>query len=207
MTDKQLSSSPTSRRKILIAAGLALVTATAIGVLFVLPAEFGIDPTGVGAATGLLKISDPGMTSEQKRGALRKGVLAVGPGEPETGAQDHWTYELAPYESIELKYEIAEGQAIRFRWSTSRPVHYDMHAHPFSGGTAATESYGVGDAAVLEGRYVAAFTGIHGWYWQNRSIEPLTLTLDASGAIRGSKVFGPGGEQDRPLSPPPEAAR
>ncbi len=75
-----------------------------------------------------------------------------------------------------------------------------MHAHPFQGGTALTESYGVGTAPQMQGRYVAAFTGIHGWYWQNRSMAPVKLTLDASGAITESTVFDSTGEHKRPLS-------
>jgi hypothetical protein len=53
----------------------------------------------------------------------------------------------------------------------------------------------------MQGRYVAAFTGIHGWYWQNRSFEPVKLTLDASGAMTGSRIFGSTGEQKRALVP------
>lgn len=90
-----------------------------------------------------------------------------------------------------------------FRWQATNAVHFDMHAHPFEGGEALTESYAIDDAESRQGRYVAPFTGIHGWYWQNRSLEPVRLTLDASGDILGSRIFNRGGEQERPLSPPP----
>ena len=88
-----------------------------------------------------------------------------------------------------------------FFWQATGPLDYDMHAHPFDGGTDLTESYAIEQADHLGGRYVAPFTGIHGWYWQNRSLERVTLTLDASGNITGSKLFGPFGEQDRELTP------
>jgi hypothetical protein len=32
----------------------------------------------------------------------------------------------------------------------------------------------------------------------------VSLTVDASGKMTGSKLFGPFGEQDRPLTPPKE---
>jgi hypothetical protein len=196
---------PHSRRRLLIGSGIAIVAAAAIAVLFVLPAEYDIDPTGFGKLTGLTQIADPGMGPEQKRGALRKGVLALSNAAPaaEPGQTDHWEYEIAPYGSIEFKYDLAEGKPMAFRWKATGPLHYDMHAHPFVGGTALTESYGVSDAAQMQGRYVAAFTGIHGWFWQNRSFEPVKLTLDASGAITGSRIFDSTGEQKRDLVPAP----
>lgn len=74
------------------------------------------------------------------------------------------------------------------------------HSHPFVGGTALTESYGVGTAARMRGRYVAAFDGIHGWYWQNRTLEHVTLRLDASGAFTESMIFDSTGERKRPIA-------
>ena len=47
-----------SRRTILVVA-LAIAALVGIVVLFVLPAETGYDPTGVGEATGLDKIANP----------------------------------------------------------------------------------------------------------------------------------------------------
>jgi len=77
-----------------------------------------------------------------------------------------------------------------------------MHAHPFDGGEDFTESYAVTRADQQAWRYVAAFSGIHGWHWQNRTTSVVHITLNTSGKIKGSKLFGPHGEQDRPLSPP-----
>lgn len=200
MTDNPLPAPP-SRRKLLIGSAIALVAAGAVALLVVLPAEFEIDPTGFGKWTGLTKIADPGMSAEQKRGALRTGVFTpvTGTLTPEQGKTDHWEYEIAPYAAIEFKYDLAEGKAMTFRWQAAGPLHYDMHAHPFVGGTALTESYGVNEAQAMQGRYVAPFTGIHGWYWQNRSMEPVKLTLDASGGMTGSRIFDSGSEHERPL--------
>jgi hypothetical protein len=194
---------PPSKRKLLIGGAVGVAAAAVIVVCFVLPAEFGIDPTGMGEATGLIKIAEP-ENPYLAKGLKRKGVLALSdtPLEPEPGASDHWQFELAPYEAIELKYEIEQGRPMVFRWQASAPLHYDMHAHPFDGGTALTESYAIEDARQsLEGRYVAAFTGIHGWYWQNRTLDNVTLTLDASGAMKGSRIFDQLGEHPRELAP------
>jgi hypothetical protein len=200
---KSTTSGRPSRRAIWIGTAAALLAGGAIVVMFVLPAEYGIDPTGVGKATGLIKIAEPD-NIYLERGLKRKGVFTPSdtPPSPEPGAKDHWTFELAPYEGIELKYVIAEGKPVSFFWSATGPLNYDMHAHPFKGGTDLTESYSIEKRDHLGGRYVAAFTGIHGWHWQNRGTQTVRLTLDASGGITGSKIFDTVGEHDRELTPP-----
>ncbi len=37
--------------------------------------------------------------------------------------------------------------------------------------------------------YTAPFTGIHGWYWQNRTDRPVTLKLTATGFFVESQEF------------------
>lgn len=195
---------PPSKRKLLIGGGVAIVAAAVIVVGFVLPAEYGIDPTGIGKATGVLQIAEP-VNEEFERGKKRTGVLTLSKSALESlpGASDHYEIVLPPYQSIEMKYEIAQGEAMVFNWRATAPVHVDMHSHPFDGGTALTESYTIEDASSGQsGRYVAAFTGIHGWYWQNRTLNDVTVTVDASGAIRNSRTFDSSGEHPRELTPP-----
>lgn len=195
-----------SKRSILIGSAVALVAGAAVVVMFVMPAEYGLDPTGVGAATGIIEISQPPKSNPYlRKGLQRKGVLTLSTTLPdEPGARDHWEFELLPYEGIELKYDIAEGKAMTFHWQATGPLDYDMHAHPFVGGTDLTESYSIEAAKSMRGRYLAPFTGIHGWYWQNRSLEPVKLTLDASGGMTGSRIFDQVGEHPRELAPPGE---
>jgi hypothetical protein len=199
MTEANLS--PKSNKAILLGGGAVVLAAVAV--LFVLPAEFGIDPTGLGEKMGLTKIADPGMSAEQQRGALREGVLTLSDSEPEPPAgavTDHWERSLAPFESIEFKYTLSEGEPMVFAWSATGEVGYDMHAHPFDGGEELTESYGVDDASSMQGTYVPAFTGIHGWYWQNKSSDNVTLTLDAAGTLTESTIFEGGGSYTREIA-------
>jgi hypothetical protein len=187
----------------LVLAGVAVVAIAAIGAFFVLPAEFGIDPTGFGEKSGLTEIANPKAGEAMARAARRTGVFtpsaAALPAEP--GARDHWTYELQPYEEIELKYVLNKGALMVFAWSADGPLNVDMHAHPFEGGEALTESYAVTKAERQSGRYVAAFSGIHGWHWQNRGLTPVRLTLDASGQIKGSRLIDGRTERERALTP------
>lgn len=222
MTEPVTAPPAPSRRKLLIGSAAALAVAAVGLVVFVLPAEYGIDPTGAGAALGLTKLSEPG-NIYLERGQARTNVLFPIEGNPPTDQDavretiaskgvtlpadaqlqsDRFQVELLPYEGIELKYVLAEGAPMLFSWHATKPVNVDMHSHPFDGGDALTESFVIDDLQAQTAVYVAPFTGIHGWYWQNRTLEPVTLTLDASGVITGSKIFDPAGEHDRPLSPP-----
>lgn len=197
-----MTAKSSSRRPWLIALILAVIAAL-VAVLFVLPAERGWDPTGVGEMTGLTKIAEP-ENAELERGMARMEneevlVLIDQRPEPIEGVQDVWEYELAPFESIEFKYTIPEGEPIAFRWEGTAPLDYDMHAHPFEGGVELTESYGIGEAQVMQGRYIPPFTGIHGWFWENRSMDNVIIRLEASGAMTHSAIFQGGAEGDRPL--------
>ena len=192
-----------SHKKLLIGSDSAVAVAAVALVVFVLPAEFGIDPTGAGRALGLTRLAEPGMSEEQERGARRTGVLTLSEQPlPREDWADEWQVTLRPYEGIELKYTLEEGAAIDFEWEAGDAVEYDLHSHPFEGGTELTESYAVDEGQRMQGRYVAAFSGLHGWYWQNRNLEDVTVTVRAAGPIEGSTVFEMGVPTERPLSPP-----
>jgi hypothetical protein len=203
MTEAVPPPQPIARRKLLLGGAGALVVAAAIAVVFVLPAEFDIDPTGLGRAMGLTQLSEGGkMTVEQARGAKREGVLAPLPDGKVDAPKDRYTVELAPFESIEMKYTMDEGAKMPFAWHASAPLDYDMHAHPFEGGTELTESYSVTKADGQSGLYTAQFSGIHGWFWQNRNTDNVTLVLDAAGDIGASTIFDQYGEHPREFTPP-----
>jgi hypothetical protein len=206
----------------LLIGGIAIVAVVGI-VGFVLPAEFGIDPTGIGKATGVLKMSEES-NIYLERGMARTGVAFPIEGtvaaqdqparlaemlqanglpalDPAQIKSDRYTVELAPYEGVEMKYELVEGTPILFSWQSTAPMDYDQHGHPYDGGDELTESFSITKAQSQAGLYVAPFTGAHGWYWQNRTVSPATVTLDTTGAIVKSIAYGPGGPSDRALTP------
>ena len=192
--DPTPATAPASRRKIIIGSIVALVVAAVVLVFFVLPAERGLDLTGSGETTGLNNLAEAGEMTELERGALREGVLTLS---DQTMHTDRWERELAPYEAVEFKYTMDQGQPMLFSWRATAPVNYDMHSHPFEGGEELTESYGVGNAQQMQGLYVAPFTGIHGWYWQNRTLDNVTIVLETTGGFTHSTIFEGGAPQER----------
>lgn len=218
-----------SRRQVAIGSLVALVVGSVTATFFVLPAEFGIDPTGFGAATGLtgLAADSSGQNIYLERGLRRTNVLlpldaAARPDEATLRATlagkglatpanlqvrtDHWEYELLPYENIEMKYRLAQGQPMIFAWRASKPLNYDMHSVPDAGGNDATESFAITAGPSQSAVYVAPFTGIHGWFWQNRTLEPVTLAIDATGGFSGAVIFNEAGEHPRVLADEQEGA-
>jgi len=212
---------PTTRQ--VIVGGLIAVAVAAVAlVFFVLPAEAGIDLTGFGEKTGLTGLAGEasGVNVYLQRGLKRKNTLfplaqdakpdaktlratlaPLGIAVPAKLQTDHWSYTLQPYDNIEMKYLLQQGQPMVFAWHASAPVHVDMHSVPDKGGNPATESFVITDAASQTAVYVAPFTGIHGWFWQNQSLEPVTVDIEATGGFTGAVTFDPAGEHPRALAP------
>jgi hypothetical protein len=212
-----------SGRQVAVGSALAVVVAALAIVFFVLPAELGIDLTGFGEKTGLTGLARSGTSTNfyLERGLKRKNVLfplgsAATPDEATLRATlsargiaippnakfaaDHWEYELLPYDSIEMKYRLAQGEPMIFAWHAPVPLHVDMHSVPDRGGNPATESFVITDTPSQTAVYVAPFTGIHGWFWQNQTLNPVTVTIDATGAYSGAVIFDQSGEHPRELS-------
>lgn len=186
-----MSDSP-STKQLIIGGAVAAVVAAVVLVVFVLPAEFGVDPTGAGDATGLSSLS------ADQPPTVETGVFTA----TEEGYRtDHKTFDLRPYEAIEYKYTLEEGAPLVFSWRATDEVEVDMHSHPFEGGEELTETFSRGSKTGESGVYLSPFTGIHGWYWHNRTLENVTVTIDAAGFFTASTVFDESGEMERPIDP------
>ncbi len=158
------------------AIALAMVVATIVLVTAVLPAEYGIDPTGVGNAIGLLR--PPASVVDMSIPITPEAAATVTPAAT-AYRSDEMTLTLKPGESAEVKATMAKGGSYVFSWTVAGgTVEFDMHGDG-SGGEA---SYAKGeDASSLHGTFHAPFDGRHGWFWQNLTWEPVTVTLKTSG--------------------------
>jgi hypothetical protein len=50
---------------------------------------------------------------------------------------------------------------------------------------------GRGDAQ--RGTFVAPFSGVHGWYWENRGVGEVEVVLAATGFFTHGTTYGPSG--------------
>ena len=107
--------------------------------------------------------------------------------------QEAITITLAPKEGMEYKYELEKGQGLLYTWAATAPVHYELHSEPAAGPKGYAEFFDQHDSRDQgHGSYVAPFSGIHGWYWENKSDREVTLRLTTSGFYTGSQEFRKG---------------
>ena len=181
-----IQASPSTLAK---ATGGALLAAAAIVVLFVMPAEYGIDPTGVGEMTGIIGMGAGGEASAAPAEALVASTAALAM--PTKASiiregkmrSDEMTLTLEPHSGQEVKAHMTAGGSYVFEWSTKGgPVKVDMHGEKTNAAEGEFTSYWKdSDAAGGHGAFEAPFDGTHGWYWQNLTPEPVTVRLKTSG--------------------------
>jgi hypothetical protein len=186
-----------ARLRLAVAAGAALLVAGLILVMFILPAQFGVDPLGSGARVGLL---NPGVTGQQVQ-ALETAASTNGQGEqavivvPQEHAfqQETIEFKVAAGEGMEYKYRLDKGEALLFSWKATGPVNYEFHAEPDGGPRGYAQTYETGQArSEASGTLIAPFFGIHGWFWENRGGQEITVTLTAAGYYNMSHEFHTG---------------
>jgi hypothetical protein len=214
-----------STGRLLKSTGIAAAIASALLVTTVLPAEYGVDPTGVGSLLGLTEMGRIKMQLAEEAKADAAAEVAASQGTPQSspiappsdvqpsGAEpaevspnsavpptpaasaqqgqtwsDTTTVNLAPDDGYEVKLVMEKGATARFEWFTNGPkVNYDTHG---DGPGINYHGYGKGtNVERQEGELTAAFTGSHGWFWRNRSGQPLTITLRTSGAYTDMKEY------------------
>jgi hypothetical protein len=175
-----------SARRLAIAAGTAFASAAIILVVAILPAEYGIDPVGTGAALGLIREDEAAPSTLAVAGGDPLVPVQRGPSSEygSTHRTDTVEFELGPYEYLEYKYRLANGAAMVYSWQASAPVMHDFHGAPGDGGPEV--SLDKSTKARGAGSLTAAFAGMHGWYWENPGWEPVTIRLTSAGFYAGA---------------------
>jgi hypothetical protein len=173
------------------ATAVALAVAGAILVGAVLPAEYGIDPSGIGKALGLTQLNGGARPAAEVKPAAGAAGAATVVKTAHAFRSDEMTITLQPGEGAEIKAVIAKGEQFVFSWSsTGGPVKSDMHGEPFNAGPREFNTYWkVARQDFGRGTFTAPFDGIHGWYWRNKGSVPVTIHVLVSGFH--DKLFRP----------------
>jgi hypothetical protein len=179
------------RQRIALAAGAALLGAGLILVMFILPAEFGYDPLGTGARTGLLDLGLVGQQVQalEQGAATTSGQAALVVPQEKPFNTETVEFTLAPREGMEYKYRLDKGEALLYSWTAAAPVNWEFHAEPDGAPRGYAQTYEKGQGTAASGTLTAPFPGIHGWYWENTTGEPITVTLHGSGFYNLSHEF------------------
>ena len=196
-SDTPLQAELPSSQKLIKSTILAAISAVVLLFTVVLPAEYGIDPTGVGK---LLRLTEMGQVKQQlaeEAAADAAGLVATETSDIDnkteqtinttptatTVADGQWRDEipftLTPGEGIEIKMKMSEGDKANYSWVvTGGEVNFDTHGDALGKAISYEKGRGVAsDEGVLE----AAFTGNHGWFWRNRGDSDVQVVLRTRG--------------------------
>jgi hypothetical protein len=178
-----------SRRTLYQVLVVGTLTAALLLVAVVLPAEYRIDPLGVGRATGLLQLSQPterpfepaaGQAASTRAASLspvpprsdRVEIALAAAGDPDGRDQLEW------------KVRMRRGDTLVYSWGVEAPpeeFYFDFHGQTPAQPDVEVMDYAKGTGIAAHGALVAPFDGIHGWYFQNQSDAPVTVRLKLDG--------------------------
>lgn len=169
---------PPTTAALLKACAFAIVLALIVLVGAILPAEYGIDPTGIGKATGLLSLANVSKnTSTEAPPTIEKQGIGA--------HKDRIDITIPAGDGLEYKLYMAKGETMRYTWSSDEgELFFDFHGEPEGDTSGYFESYTVSTADKVSGSLTASFNGSHGWYWENQSYAPLVITLTTEGTYR-----------------------
>lgn len=191
-----------SGQRIALSVGLALVVALVVLVVAVLPAEYGIDPTGIGRALGLNELNAPASRTIEVRDVIggNERVREVEipafnepvplPNPAVHQAEDRpiqtrtLTITLERDQQTEIKTVLRASKVIVYHWQTDGGLVYtDLHGHDPAAGQDFFVRYREDQEGATEatGSLVAPFDGEHGWFWLNIHDGPVTITLTVTG--------------------------
>ena len=172
----------------LTAGGLIVATVAVFGAI--LPAEFNMDPLGIGKATGLNRLWAPPEvafdTSKAGTGPLAREYempfrtdtieIPLRDGDDRTRGNE-----------LEYKVRMKQGATLIYEWSVAdienpEEFYFDFHGHTTVEGqemTVATYKQATGTSA--QGALTAPFDGVHGWFLQNQSAKAIVVKVKLSG--------------------------
>lgn len=192
-----------STAKLIKSTLLAGFVASILLVTVVMPAEYGIDPTGIGKLTGLQKmgaiktsLAKDAAAEMAKEQAMTTTPEQITPDEqtPTTTApvvplittiSDEQIFTLIPDAWTEIKLTMSKGNKVDFIWFTDAgKANFDTHADS-KRLKIDYHNYAKGSKQRDEGVLEAAFDGGHGWFWRNRTDQAMTITLQTNGEYQG----------------------
>ncbi|HQZ59891.1 MAG TPA: transmembrane anchor protein [Acinetobacter sp.] len=199
-----------SSRKLIKSTAIAAVSAVVVLVTCVMPAEYAIDPTGIGKVLGLTKMgeikqslaeeSENGINAEQTVNSVEQISVETSTQTATSNAQmimpainkESISIELKPGQATEVKLTMPQSASVNFDWKAmGGGLNYDTHGDPVNAPKGFYHGYGKGkNETTQQGVLKAAFDGKHGWFWRNRTENPVTVTLLVEGQFSEmKKVF------------------
>jgi hypothetical protein len=186
------------------ATGMALLIALLLLFAAVLPAEYGIDPLRTGKALGLTGIAQAGEETKGRAAPTPvSGQAKVYTSQTRIYKVDSEDFSLGPGEGMEMKYHMQKGAGMVYAWKGDGKLLFEFHGEPDQKPNKDYfESYELDDKAGKDssyGSFTAPSTGIHGWFWQNKTDKNVTFHLTVAGFFDSAKMISDGAATDMPI--------
>lgn len=183
-----------SLRSLIIASCIATLIAALVLTAFVLPAEYGIDPTGLGKKMGLTVLAKTDTVKATAIPLPTEQVAVTCPDSSEKPSQsaqadskwlDSVKIIVPAKDGLEYKFHLKKGAAMEYAWSTDGArLYFDFHGEPKGDTTGYFKSFKESTDKQSSGALTAPFEGSHGWYWENNTRSPVTIILNTKGDYR-----------------------
>lgn len=188
-----------SRKSLIFSSIMAAVAAIIILVTVVLPAEYHIDPTGIGRILRLTELSQPTKRQIPAANAMTAAGDQVTQGivDSRTSGNHQVPYRtdvieinMAPEDELEYKATLTQGEPLLYSWKTDNEdnlVYYDFHGEAGKNDDTYPEGFVMSyeekqeGASSSHGYLITPFAGNHGWYLMNFNDHPVTVRLKISG--------------------------
>ena len=168
-----------SGKRLIVSFLATLVGAAVILLVVVLPAEYQIDPTGLGGLIGLDRLRGGALTDS----SLNPAPVGLAVSHDEAFQVEEKLLELRPQEEMELKIAMDEGDTLVYSWVVEGgSIYSDFHAEPYGEPEGGAIRYEESEETASEhGTLNSPFAGHHGWYWVNANDFPVQVRLKVSG--------------------------
>ncbi len=192
-----------SRRDIAWGTVIALIIAVAILFTAVLPAEYGIDPLRTGAALGLTELSEAAQAQPVSGAPVAPHAAGVYSSHSRKYKVDAEDLLLRPGDGVEIKYHMEKGAVMVYSWKANGKLQFEFHGEPDQKPNPDYyDSYELDNTIGREeshGSFVAPATGIHGWFWENKTGKEIAFRLNTAGFYDSAKMFAGGPPEDLPV--------
>jgi len=159
------------------AALIAVMLAIIILIAIVLPAEYGVDLTGLGEKMGLTVLATPVKENVQP--------LAASCDSATINQKDSVDIVVPAHSGLEYKFHMEKGTELTYSWETKgAALYFDFHGEPQGDATGYFKSFKEATASSDAGVQKMPFTGLHGWYWKNTTDRAITVFLNTKGAYQ-----------------------
>jgi hypothetical protein len=202
-TSNETSNRAPSKAALAKATGIALLVALILLFTAVLPAEYGFDPLKTVKALGLTGISQAPPPPVKGAAPTPIAGQAVYTSQPKTYKVDSEDFQLRPNEGVEMKYHMQKGAGMVYGWKANGKLTYEFHGEPdVKPNKDYFESYDLDDKVGKDssyGSFTAPSTGIHGWFFKNKTDKDVVFHLTVAGFFDSAKMFAGGPPEDVPV--------